>query len=118
MLDKKKHHFFQLVIIFASITIISLLSAWGYRSNSETSMGMMGQSMGKMMSSMHAGNASLSDLFVQQEKMEMASGMESQSHHQADKKMKTTYLFTTAIIVILLPFIIAGVVFLTVMWIK
>jgi len=116
MLDKKKHHFFQLVIIFASITIISLLSAWGYRSNSETSMGMMGQSMGKMMSSMHAGNASLSDLFVQQESMEMASGMES--HHQADKKMKTTHLFTTAIIVILLPFIIAGVVFLTVMWIK
>lgn len=120
MLDKKKHHYLQLVIVFTAVTIISLMSAWGHRSNTETSMDMMGQmmgqSMGKMMSSMHASNISLSSLFQQQEKMEMASGMES--HHQAGNKIKTTHFITTAVIVILLPFVLAGAVFLTVMWIK
>lgn len=120
MLSKKKHHFLQLVIVFSAITVLALLSAWGY-GYEEKSVGMMGQSMGGMMSSMHAGNAKLSDLLVQQEStMNMNNTQDSsmESHHQASGGMKTTHYFTTAIIVILLPFILAGTVFLTVMWLK
>lgn len=121
MLSKKKHHFLQLVVVFSFITVMSLLSVWGYRAYEEKNAGMMGLSMGNMMSSMHAENAKLSDLLVQQESIESInnnqdSGMES--HHQAGGGMKTTHYFTTAIIVILLPFILAGSVFLAVMWLK
>lgn len=139
MLDKKKHHFLQLSVIFGAVVIISLLSSWGYRNNVEASMKMMGQSMGKMMQGMHLQNITVSDLVRQQEMMESASasaagnGMEShhsgsgsgnagteshQSHHGSNSGMETTHFITTATIVILLPFIIAGAVFLMVVWLK
>lgn len=121
MLSKKKHHFLQLVIVFSAVTVLALLSAWGYRAYEEKSSGMMGQSMGNMMSSMHAGNVKLSDILVQQESVESMNNTQSssmESHHQAGSAMKTTHYFTTAIIVILLPFIIAGAVFLAVIWLK
>ena len=117
MLDKKKHHFLQLAVIFGSVTVISLLSAWGYRSEAEASMSMMGQSMGKMMSSMHAPNITVRDLLVQEEKTEAATGMESH-HNSQDEYLKNSYYITTASIIILLPFIIAGSVFLCVVWLK
>ncbi len=121
MLSKKQHHFLQLVIVFSAITVLALLSAWGYRTYEEKSAGMMGQSMGNMMSSMHAGNAKLSDLLVQQESMESMNNTQDnsmESHHQTGGGMKTTHYFTTAVIVILLPFILAGTVFLAVVWLK
>lgn len=117
MLDKKKHHFLQLAIIFGSITIITLLSAWGYRSSVETGMSMMGQSMGNMMRTMHARNITVSDLLRQEEQMEMATGMEGH-HNNQDMHLKISHYITTAMIVILLPFIIAGSVFLGVVWLK
>lgn len=117
MLDKKKHHFLQLVIIFGAVTIISLLSAWGYRSKVETSMKMMGQSMGNMMSTMHAKDITVSDLFKQEEKVEAATGMEGH-HNSQDDFLKNSYNITTALIIILLPFIVAGSVFLGVVWLK
>lgn len=117
MPNKKKHHFLQLVIIFGAVTIISLVFAWGYRSNVEPSMSMMGRSMGKMMSTMHARNITVGDLFAQEEKMEMATGMEGH-HNSQDEFLKNSYIITTASIVILLPLIIAGSVFLCIVWLK
>jgi hypothetical protein len=120
MLSKKKHHFLQLAVVFSSITVLALLSAWGFQTYEEKSSGMMGQSMGNMMSSMHAGNANLSDLLVQQESVESMNNSQSgmESHHEVSSAMKTAHYFTTAIIVILLPFILAGTVFLAVVWLK
>lgn len=117
MLDKKKHHFNQLVVIFGAVAIISLLSVWGYRSDAEVSMSMMGQSMGNMMSTMHAKNITLNDLFIQEEKVEAAVGMESH-HNEQDAFLRNSYNTTTAMIVILLPFIVAGSVFLGIVWLK
>lgn len=120
MLSEKKHHFLQLVVVFSAVTVLALLSAWGYRDYEEKSSGMMWQSMGNMMSSVHARNAKLSDLLVQQESAESMNNSQSSmvSHHQASGAMKTTHYFTTAIIVILLPLILACTVFLAVVWLK
>lgn len=115
MLDKKKHHFLQLVIIFSAVTVISLLSAWGFRSKNETAMSMMGQSMGKMMSSMHGHNISLNDLFGSSPGMNMSTNMDS--HHQGSNMM-TSHFISTAVIAVLLPFIVSGTVFLFIMWMK
>lgn len=123
MLSKKKHHFIQLVVIFSAITILTLLYEWGIRGTNDMNTGMsgmMGESMGDMMSSMHAGGIKLSDMFEQQESMETINSQQSsmESHHGASGVMKTTHYFTTAIIVILLPFIFAGSAYLAIMWLK
>lgn len=117
MLDRKKHHFLQLTVIFGAIVIIALASAWRYKTDVETSMGMMGQSMGKMMQSMYLKNLSLSELVRQQEQNESSSGMESH-HENTGTALSNTHFITTATIVVLLPFIIAGSAFLLVVWLK
>ncbi|MDF2522963.1 MAG: hypothetical protein K0R31_604 [Clostridiales bacterium] len=117
MLDKKKHHFLQLIVIFGSITILSLLTAWGFNSGVEAGMSMMGQSMGKMMSTMHASNITVSDLLKQVEQAETSTGMESH-HNSENEQLKLEYFITTAVIVTLLPFIVAGAVFLGIIWLK
>ncbi|MCX7921778.1 MAG: hypothetical protein N3B21_07180 [Clostridia bacterium] len=117
MLDKKKHHFLQLVVIFGAITLLTLLFAWGSREGTTSSMGMMGQSMGSMMQSMHAKNVTISDLIKQQEQTEMSSGMSSH-HESGSMSIKISHYLTTGIIIVLLPFIIAGAVFLGIVWWK
>ena len=117
MLDKKKHHFLQLAVIFGAVTIITLLSVWGYKSNVETGMSIMGKSMGNMMQTMHASNITVGDLYQQEEQMETATGMEGH-HNNQDEFLKISHFVTTASIVILLPFIIAGAVFLGIIWLK
>ena len=117
MLDKKKHHFLQLAVVFGAVTIISLLSVWGYRSETETGMSMMGQSMGSMMQTMHASNITVGNLLIQEEQMETATGMEGH-HNNQDEFLKISHFVTTATVVILLPFILAGSVFLGIIWLK
>lgn len=78
---------------------------------------MMGQSMGNMMASMHLKNINIRDLFYQKESMNMMQGMQPHHNNQSGFLIISHYL-TTGTIIILLPFIIAGSVFLAILWIK
>lgn len=118
MINKKKLHFYQLSFIFTAVIIIALLYNWGYQSSSKKSESMMTESMGNMMSSMHLKNVKLSDLF----KTEIANNKtnsDSTSHHEETSSYKKDiYYITTAVIIVLTPFIVAGCIFLAVVWIK
>ncbi|MGE5404908.1 MAG: hypothetical protein ACM3PP_08205 [Candidatus Saccharibacteria bacterium] len=114
MPDKRKH-FLQLSIVFGAITILALLNAWGFTAGKEPGMAMMGQSMGQMMRSHHAENITFWDLFGSGEAMQM--GMDMSSHHSGGSHMQSIHRLTTIVIVILLPFVVAGAVFLGVTWI-
>ena len=118
MIDKKKLHFFQLAIIFGLVTLFTLLNQWGYSPPTNTGGEMMG-SMGNMMISMHSRGATLADLLTQQEASEtvVESSGGHQSHHSGSHLSGIHYITTTTIIV-LLPLIIAGAVFLAIAWLK
>ena len=126
-MSKKKLHFYQLTIVFGTIVTLTLLYNWGNNGSTETGSSMMGQSMGKMMSSMHLKNVTLKDLIngESQKNMNMnrasdrASGSDTSSHHESGSDfMKVSNLLTTGTIIVLLPFIIAGSIFLAIIWIK
>lgn len=116
MISKKKRHFWQLSFIFISITIVSLLYNWQYKSNLQSSMSMMTQSMGNMMSSMHLQNIKLEDLFKQEK--ESVENVNASHHDSQDPKLKRVHYFTTIIIIVLIPFIVAGSIFLAIVWIE
>jgi hypothetical protein len=83
----------------------------------EANNGMMNDSMGNMMTSMHLGNVSINGLIYQEESQEAATGMNS--HHSAeDSELNRIHYFTTLSIIILLPFIVAGTAFLSIVWLK
>lgn len=82
---------------------------------------MMDQSMGSMMSSMHLQEVTLNDLIRQEEQVETpaADGDEHSGHHsETGGFLETTNKLTTGTIIILLPFIIAGTVFLAIIWFR
>lgn len=118
MPDKKKLLFWQLVLIFGAITVLALAASYGYNRPPQGSM--MGASMGSMMGSMHLQSATVRDLFRQQEQVETTIGQDSMTSHHSQESglLKATHILTTATIVLLLPFIIAGTVFLAILWIK
>ncbi|MFZ5986452.1 MAG: hypothetical protein ACOYWZ_04910 [Bacillota bacterium] len=121
MLDKKKLHFWQLVIIFGALTILSLSVSYGFGYRKQTSM--MNESMGGMMRSMHLRNITIGDLIKQQEHAEVVLGQKQSqnhnSHHgQSYSFLRAVHYLTTATIVILLPFITAGTIFLAIIWLK
>lgn len=118
MLNKKKLHFWQLVLTFGAITVLALAASYGYNRTQQTNM--MGLSMGNMMSSMHLKNITVNDLIRQQEQVEAATGQDSMAshHNNGNGFLKTIHILTTASIIILLPFIVAGTVFLAIIWIK
>lgn len=113
MISKKKLHFLQLTFVFTAITIGTLLYNWSSNANLKNSMSMMGQSMGNMMSSMHLKNAKLSDLVTRKEQTSM-----NMNHETKEGYLKDIHYITTIIIVVLLPFIIGGTVFLAIAWFK
>ncbi|KNY28064.1 hypothetical protein [Pseudobacteroides cellulosolvens] len=120
-MDKKKLRFWRLAITFVEITILALIVSYGYGYRKQASM--MNKTMGNMMSSMHLGNITLSDMIKEQEQIEgLQEQNQSQSHNshhsQSDSFLTATHYLTTATIVILLPFIIAGSVFLAIIWLK
>jgi len=105
------------------VIVITLLTNWGYISLTEKSESMMTNSMGNMMSSMHLKNIKLSTLFVteNQNKSGMSSNIStstSTSHDTNVSYKKRIHYITTIIIIVLLPLIIAGTVFLSIIWIK
>ncbi|MBB6215474.1 hypothetical protein HNQ80_001563 [Anaerosolibacter carboniphilus] len=113
MLDKKKHHFLQLSVIFGALVTLSLLANWGYNAGLETGMTMMGQSMGNMMQTMHGQEITVSDLIRQEEKIETATQQEN--HHESESSF---FNAATGLMMVSLPFIIAGTIFLAIMWFK
>jgi len=118
-MNKKKLPFIQLAAIFGSITLMVLFYSWGSAPSDSSSSSMMEQSMGDMMK-MHLENVTVADLVKQNEQMEVSQGGDSQaSHHEAQYGfLKIMHYLTTATMVILLPFIIAGTVFLGIIWLK
>jgi t-SNARE complex subunit (syntaxin) len=121
LLSKKKLHFYQLCFISICVVIVTLLINWGYFKAEEKSKSMMTNSMGGMMSSMHLKNIKLSDLFIaeNENKDSTSSNINSnKSNEMAISYKKEIHYVSTIIIIVLLPFIIAGTVFLTIVWIK
>mgnify|MGYP000647956086 CR=1 FL=1 len=117
MIDKKKQHFISLSFIFGVIILFTLMNEWSKPQPLEASSSMMNDSMGNMMASMHLSNININDLVYQEESQEAATGMSS--HHSAeDSELKRIHYFTTLSIIILLPFIIAGTAFLSIVWLK
>lgn len=117
MIDKKKQHFFSLFLIFGMIVLFTLMNEWSKPQPLEAASSMMNGSMGNMMSSMHLGNVNINDLLYQEESQEAATGMSS--HHSAeDSELRRIHYFTTLSMIILLPFIVAGTAFLSIVWLK
>lgn len=118
MINKKKLHFYQLSFIFIAVIVIALLYSWGYQGSSKKSESMMTESMGNMMSSMHLKNIKLSDLF-KAESASNSTNSNSTAHHEGTESFKKDiYYITTAVIIVLIPFIAAGCIFLAIVWIK
>ncbi|MCX8131823.1 MAG: hypothetical protein N3I35_17220 [Clostridia bacterium] len=118
MPDRKKLYFWRLALIFGAITVLALAVSFGF--NREREAGMMDTSMGNMMSSMHLKNITVSDLIKQQEKMESVTGQDSMAGHHSGVSsfLNSAHYLTTATIIILLPFIVAGTIFLAIIWLK
>lgn len=117
MLNRKKLHFYQLSFVFGALIIITLLFQRELTSRIEPSEDMMTQSMGNMMSSMHLKNINLTSLFASERESKSDMNMSS-SHESNNSVIKGIHYVTTITIVALLPFIIAGVIFLAIIWIK
>lgn len=116
---KKKMPFIKLAVLFSLITVLVLYYKWGSTTNDEADKSMMDLNMGDMMGEMHLNEITVSDLFVQEKEMVTVSSGDTymESHHQ-DKSgfIVIAHKITTLIIVILLPFILAGSIFLAIIW--
>ncbi len=121
MLDNKKIYFWQLTFIFGLITFLALIYSYGNDQGNQSQM--MSDTMGELMG-MHLNNVTVSDLISQQEQMDTMAQSQSQaqdmsSHHSGTNSfVSAVHLLAIATIVILLPFIIAGTVFLAIIWLK
>ncbi|MDS1029272.1 hypothetical protein RDV78_01975 [Bacillota bacterium LX-D] len=116
MMKKKTLIFLQLCIVFGVITLSSILYSWGSASNTSNDS-MMGQGMGQMML-MQLNGASVSDLIQNQQHSQTMVQNGHSSHHSDNESLKAMHYFTTITIITLLPFIIAGSIFLVIVWLK
>ena len=119
MFDKKKMIFWRLSFIFAGFTVVVLVLLWS--SPQPPKAQMMDGSMGNMMKQMHVVSTTVYELFsTENGQSEMKEGMkEMHSHHQNQTAViyKLNFI-STAIIFILIPFIIGGTIILAIVWIK
>lgn len=114
---KKKMPFIILSAFFGALSLLIIFFTWGNSHSTTIATSMMTQSMGEMMIDMHVSDVTVRELILQQEKTEAASATENQaSHHSQGGFLKTAHYLTTGTIVILLPFILAGTVFLAIIW--
>lgn len=117
MKNKKKLHFMQLSVIFLSVTILGLAANWGHIREMRSESEMMGMTMGDMMAVMHGSNVTFADMLWPEESM--VSQVSMTAHHERGRDFITiSHYWSTAMIIILLPFILAGSVFLAVSWLK
>ncbi|HYE84476.1 MAG TPA: hypothetical protein VEG39_20225 [Clostridia bacterium] len=113
MLNKKKMHFWRLTLIFGVFTLITLFLLWS--GTPMQNAGMMDNSMGSMMKSMHLSNITIYDLFDTMNSQQAMSAMNSHHLNQAPAIYQLSFL-TTGIIFVLLPFIIGGAILLGIVW--
>lgn len=114
---KKKRPFIRLSIVFLLLILASLFYSWGYHKTGKESSMMMDVSMGDMMGENHLKEITIQDLIVQEEKSEAIQTEDSMaSHHDSGGLMQSIHKITTITIVALLPFIIAGTIFLVIVW--
>jgi len=113
---KKKMPFFRLSIVFIIIIAASIFYSWGYNNENSSGSGMMDQSMGEMMGKNHLKDITIRDLIVQEEQSETLQIEDSNSAHHGGSILKTLHKISTITIVALIPFIIAGTIFLMIIW--
>ncbi|MFD1774781.1 hypothetical protein [Paenibacillus rhizophilus] len=118
MFNKQKRPFWQLSSVFAIIVILVLALSW---SNKAENAAQMDASMADMMSNETLGYATVPDLFTlgTMDSPEESSGNgEHAGHHDQEGKLYAMHLITTALLVFTLPIIIAGALFLAIVWPK
>ncbi|AIQ14402.1 hypothetical protein [Paenibacillus durus] len=118
MFNKQKRPFWQLSSVFAVIIMLVLALSW---SNPAENAAQMDASMADMMSNEILGSATIPDLFTigTMDSPEASSGNGGHSgHHDQTGRLYAIHLITTALLVFTLPIIIAGAVFLAIVWPK
>ncbi|MNC20324.1 hypothetical protein D3C75_682690 [compost metagenome] len=118
MLSKQKRPFWQLCSVFGVIVGLVLALSWGNRTEE---VAQMNHSMADMMKDEHLGNATVKDLFsfeASDSAVVAADNSEHTRHHIQEGKLYTTHIVTTALLVLTLPMILAGAVFLAIVWPK
>lgn len=126
MFDKKKLNFWRLVFIFTAFTLTVLFLLWNSPKGNVAKM--MQNDMGSMMK-MHTSNLKIYDLLQAEEHAEHhgSAGQtgnamsDTSSQHQHGNHSLSIYrlsYLSTALIFLLLPLIIAGVIILAIVWIS
>ena len=115
MFNRKKMHFWCLVLLFGALILITLFSLWSNAPMQKA--GMMDSSMGNMMKSMHLSNITIYDLFGAINSQKEIGATESH-HLDQTPVIYQLSLLTTSIIFVLLPFIIGGAILLGIVWIR
>ena len=115
MFEKKKLPFWRLAFIFLGITGLVLFLLWSSPQAGKAAM--MDASMGNMMKTMHVSNISIYDLVGRSEAEQQMNEMTQMHSGQAPIIFQLSFV-TTAIIFILLPFIIGGTIILALVWFR
>lgn len=114
MLRGNKQPFWHLCLIFGSITLLIAGLSLGYGQNQIN--GMMSDSMGNMMKTMELSEVTIQDIIRQYEPSVNGQDQEHSGHHDEAGSMKMIHDFSISTIVLLLPLILAGSLFLTIAW--
>lgn len=117
MFKKQKMPFWQLTAVFAVITVLVVALSWGNRTENAAQMD---ASMADMMSNESLSMASIPDLFTYKG---MAAGTgnrnsQHEGHHDQQGKLYTIHIVTTSLLLLTMPMIFAGAVFLAIVWPK
>lgn len=118
MFNKQKRPFWQLCSVFGVIIGLVLALSWGNRTED---VAQMNHSMADMMKDEHLGNTTVQELFSFEESDNpevAADNSEHTGHHIQEGKLYTMHIVTTALLVLTLPMILAGTVFLAIVWPK
>ena len=115
MFEKKKLNFWRLAYFFIGLSAIVLFLLWS--KPYEAPAQMMGSSMGNMMKDMHVTSSTIYDLFTKSENSSQMNEMHKHHQEQSPIVYKMNFL-STAIIFLLLPFIIGGAIILTIVWMR
>lgn len=115
---KKKMPFIRLSIVFIIIIIAAIFYSWGFSKKENESGMMMDQSMGDMMGEMHLKDITIRDLIVREDQSEMVQtdNNSSEHHDSGGSLLKLIHKITTITIIALIPFILAGTIFLMIVW--
>lgn len=118
MFKKQKMPFWQLTAVFTVITVLVVALSWG---NSTENAAQMDASMADMMSNESLATATIPDLFTYEGMAAVGTedgSSQHEGHHEQRGKLYTIHIVTTALLLLTMPLIIAGAVFLMIVWPK